>query len=179
MGKPKLRDTLRLPLALVALSLFLVPSTFAQDTTTAKPDPKKEEAAALVACAKAVLAGFRPIAPTRDVRFEGKVSEANAVCRGGEKTLQFRLTPWVDWQQYWGTGDMSSLPSGFLSTKGPEFRGVTGALTDLEFQRIELIKFNLFDNSGTYQDYIAGRNGVGGPALKVWPQMRLPASDPN
>jgi len=179
MGKPKLRDTLRLPLALVALSLFFVPSTFAQDTTTAKPDPKKEEAAALVACAKAVLAGFRPIAPTRDVRFEGKVSEANAVCRGGEKTLQFRLTPWVDWQQYWGTGDMSSLPSGFLSTKGPEFRGVTGALTDLEFQRIELIKFNLFDNSGTYQDYIAGRNGVGGPALKVWPQMRLPASDPN
>ena len=60
MGKPKLRDTLRLPLALVALSLFLVPSTFAQDTTTAKPDPKKEEAAALVACAAA------PVALARD-----------------------------------------------------------------------------------------------------------------
>ena len=178
MGKPKLRYALHLPLALAALSLFLLPSTFAQDATAAKPDPKKEEAAALLACAKAVLAGFRPIAPTRDVRFEGKVSEANAVCRGGQQTLQFRLTPWVDWQQYWGTGDMSSLPSGFLSTKGPEFRGVTGALTDLEFERVELIKFNLFDNTGTYKDFIEGRDGTNGPAVKVWPQLRLPAQSP-
>jgi Animal haem peroxidase len=144
-----------------------------------KVDPKKEEADALLACAKAVLSGIRPIAPTANVRFEGKVSEANALCRGGYQSEQFRLTPWVDWGKYWGTGDMSSLPSGFLNTKGPDFRGVNGALIDLEYQRVELIKFNLFDNAGTYQNFIAGRDGVNGPALKTWPQMRLPQTDPN
>ncbi len=142
-------------------------------------NPKKEEAEALQACAQAVLSGFRKVADTRDVRFEGKVSEANALCRGGQKTLQFRLTPWVDWSQYWGTGDMSSLPSGFISTKGPAFRGVTGALLDLEYERIELIKFNLFDNNGTYQTYVTGRAGVGGQAIKTWPEMRLSKDNPN
>ncbi|MGH9653627.1 MAG: peroxidase family protein, partial [Bryobacteraceae bacterium] len=46
-------------------------------------------------------------------------------------------------------------------------------------QRVELIKFNLFDNAGTYKDYINGRDGVGGPALKTWPEMRLKPGDPN
>ena len=62
-----------------------------------------------------------------------------------------------------------------LSSNG---RGIDGALLDLEYQRIELIKFNLFDTSGTYEDYVRGRDGVGGPALKVWPQMRLPKGHP-
>ena len=70
------------------------------------------------------------------------------------------------------------LPVDFLSVKGPQFRGVTGALTDLEYQRIGLIKFNLFDNSGTYQSYVNGRGGVGGAALKTWPEMRLPSGNP-
>src|SRR5271155_1817305 len=164
-------------LATLPASMWSTAPANAQQTT--KIDPKQDEANALKACVQAVLAGFRPIAATRDVRFEGKVSEANALCRGGEKTLQFRLTPWVDWQQYWGTGDMSSLPTGFLNRSGPDFRGVSGALLDLEFQRVELIKFNLFDNSGTYEKYVTGSNGVGGPALKVWPEMRLSKSDPN
>src|ERR1700761_1953356 len=159
------------------IALMALPAVAANTPT--KPDPKKEEADALVACAKAVLAGIRPIAATRDVRFEGKVSQANALCRGGYKSEQFRLTPWVDWGSYWGTGDMSSLPSGFLTNKGPEFRGVTGALIDLEFERVELIKFNLFDNAGTYQDFIKGSGSTNGPALKTWASMRLPASDPN
>jgi hypothetical protein len=165
-----------------ALAALYLPISFAipaPDTPPAKVDPRQEEAAALNACVQTVLAGFRPIAKTRDVRFEGKVSAANALCRGGYQSQQFRLTPWVDWQTYWGTGDMSSLPTGFLSNKGPAFRGVTGALLDLEFQRVELIKFNLFDNAGTYQTYVSGSNGVGGPAIKVWPEMRLPKSDPN
>ena len=166
-------------LALTSLPPCFAYTTPPADTPPAKVDPIKDEADALKACVQAVLSGIRPIATTRDVRFEGKVSEANALCRGGQQTVQFRLTPWVDWQKYWGTGDMSSLPSGFLSTKGPEFRGVNGALIDLEFQRVELIKFNLFDNAGTYQQFISGRDGVGGPALKVWPEMRLPKTDPN
>jgi hypothetical protein len=89
------------------------------------------------------------------------------------------MSPWVDWSNYWGAGDSSSLPVGFLSIKGPQLRGVAGALLDLEYQRIELIKFNLFDNSGTYQAYVAGRGGVGGPAIKTWPELRLPNSNPD
>src|SRR6516164_7030166 len=73
-------------------------------------DPKKEEAEALKACAQAVLSGFRKIADTRDQRFQGKVSEANALCRGGYRALQFRNTPWADWSNYWGTGDSTSIP---------------------------------------------------------------------
>ena len=40
--------------------------------------------------------------------------------------------------------------------------GLRGALADLEYQRIELIRFNLFDNSGTYRQFVEGRDGVGG-----------------
>ncbi len=160
------------------LALLGVSVVFAGDT-----NPKKEEAEAIQACAQSVLNGFRKIADTRDQRFQGKVSEANALCRGGNQTQQFRLTPWVDWTNYWGTGDMGSLPTGFISSKIPAFRGVSGALLDLEFQRVELIKFNLFDNHGTYHDYVTGRKMsgggiVGGPALKTWPEMRLPKDHP-
>src|SRR5580658_10066881 len=142
------------------------------------PDPKLEEARELKACAQMVLNGLRKIPDDRSQRFLGKVTEAEALCRG-ERDLQFRLTPWVDWSQYWGTGDLSSLPKGYISTKGPAFRGVTGALLDLEYERVELIKFNLFDNNGTWRSYITGRGGTDGPALKTWPEMRLPKENAN
>lgn len=138
--------------AAIALPAFRSP---AGDTPkgNATSSPKQEELDALKACASAVAAGLRPIASDRAVRFQGKVSEANALCRGGQKAEQFRNTPWVDWANYWGTGDLASLPKGFVSARGPAFRGVTGALLDLEFQRVELIKFNLFDNNGTYEQF--------------------------
>jgi hypothetical protein len=145
----------------------------------ASKDPKKQEAEELKACAQLALSGFRKIAETRDQRFEGKVTEAADICRGGEKTLQFRMTPWVDWSQYWGTGDMSSLPTGYISKNGPKLRGVTGALLDLEYQRMELIKFNLFDNNGTYQTYVTGRADTAGATIKTWPEMRLAKANPN
>jgi hypothetical protein len=141
--------------------------------------PKQEEAAELKACTQSAAGGFLKIADTRDQRFQGKVTQPTARCRGGMKAVQFRMTPWVDWSNYWGTGDTSSLPVGFLSTDLPRVRGVAGALLDLEYERVELIKFNLFDNSGTYQAYVIGRGGVGGPVLKTWPEMRLPATNPN
>jgi len=143
------------------------------------PSPKKQEAAEVNACAKMAFKGLRPIADTRAQRFQGKVGENTAMCRGGLNAVQFRMTPWVDFANYWGTGDLSSLPKGYLSTSAPQFRGVSGALLDLEYQRIELIKFNLFDNNGTYQDYLSGRNGLVGAALKTWPQLRLPQGNPN
>src|SRR5690242_5714606 len=105
----------------------------------------------LKACAQMVLSGFRRIADTRDQRFNGKVQDATALCRGGQRAVQFRMTPWVDWSQYWGAGDSTSLPKGLLS-RAATLQGVSGALLDLEYQRIELIKFNLFDNNGTWKN---------------------------
>jgi hypothetical protein len=131
------------------------------------------------ACARLAAGGLRPIAQERAQRFLGKVQEDTARCRGGERAVAARSLPWVDWQQYWAAGDAStrasSLGRGHLGANG---RGIDGALLDLEYQRIELIKFNLFDNSGTYPDYVRGRDGVGGAALRVWPQMRVPRDHP-
>ena len=160
--------------AVILVVALLVQSCFAANDTG-----KKTEAESLKACAQMVLNGFRKIANTREERFEGKVEEATALCRGGQQALQFRNTPWVDWSQYWGTAGVGSLPAGLITKNGPATRGVAGALLDLEYQRIELIKFNLFDDNKTYEAYVQGRDGVGGPALKAWPEMRLPAGHPN
>jgi hypothetical protein len=174
-----------LSVLLFGILLFPLPSisqtrdkASAVSSANQEPNPKKEEAAELRACAQMVLGGFLQVSNMRDQRFEGKVTEPTARCRGGQYAVQFRTTPWVDWPRYWGAGDSSSLPTGFLSVKGAQLRGVAGALLDLEYQRVELIKFNLFDNSGTYQTYISGSGGVTGPAVKTWPDMRLPKDNP-
>jgi len=136
----------------------------------------------LKSCAELVNSGFRPVAKERTERFLGKVQEATAECRGGQKALAFRNTPYVDWANYWATGDASTMYPGTTeigSHLRPNGRGIDGALLDLEYQRMEMIKFNLFDNSGTYQEYLEGRGGVAGPALKVWDAMRLPKDNPN
>jgi hypothetical protein len=159
---------------------FLQPFAVAQAPAAEKLTPKQEEAKALLACAASVNDDLKRIKIPEDraLRFQGKVQEATAMCRGGLQAAQFRNTPWVDWGNYWGTGDMSSLPKGFLNQKLPSQRGVFGALVDLEEQRVALIRFNLFDNAGTYQQYVQGANGVAGPALKVWPEMKLPPANP-
>src|SRR5260370_20629467 len=131
------------------------------------------------ACEQMVLKGLRPIANLRDERFQGKVEEATAACRGELKAIWSMNTAWVDWANYWGAGDATSKAPKSVGLLGPDARGVDGALLDLEYQRIELIKFNLFDNNGTYEQYVDGKDGVGGPALKVWKEMRLPKGHPN
>ncbi|HEY2844148.1 MAG TPA: hypothetical protein VGJ09_10880, partial [Bryobacteraceae bacterium] len=144
------------------------------------PDALKAELASLQACEEMARDGLRPIAGSRDERFLAKVQAATAMCRGGNAAAQFRTSPWVDWANYWGTGDATSKVPDLVKQAGhlgPTERGVDGALLDLEYERIELIKFNLFDNNGTYKDYITGRNGVGGPALKTWKEMRLPLTN--
>ncbi|MFY9854204.1 MAG: peroxidase family protein, partial [Terracidiphilus sp.] len=165
--------------AVCVLNVHLVPA-FGQGSSAGTSD-KQEEAKALLACAQMVVDQLKElkIPDSRGLRFQGKVSEATALCRGGAQALQFRGTPWVDWTNYWGTGDMTSLPTGFVSKKLPANRGVVGALEDLELQRVGLIKFNLFDNAGTYSEFVQGNNGVAGPAIKVWPEMRLQPSNPN
>jgi hypothetical protein len=128
----------------------------------------------LQGCIDNLAEGPLPIASARDQRFQGKVRESTARCRGGEVALKFLNAPWVDWANYYGTRDGSSLD---LRTRN--FRGVGGALLDLEYARVELIKFNLFDNAGTYEQYVTGRSGIEGPALKIWSEMRLPPGHAN
>jgi hypothetical protein len=138
------------------------------------------------ACIEVAKEGFRKVADERTGRFEGKVQENTALCRGGDVAVERRALPWVDWANYWGTGDASSRRDDLITKAerkvgiehlDPNGRGVDGALLDLEYQRIELVKFNLFDNSGTYPDYVLGRDGAAGPALKLWDAMRLAATD--
>jgi hypothetical protein len=132
-------------------------------------------------CVTYVKRGFRPVAQDRAHRFLGKVRKETAGCRGGQKAVQARDEPWLDWQNYYAAGGPDSRhPTnkgmGHLSPNG---LGVDGALLDLEYQRIELVKFNLLDNNGTYQDYTLGRGKTDGPAIKTWPELRLPADHPS
>ncbi len=176
-----MRPLCLMPLILAAACLLTSQSVPAPgQASPSTTSDKAEEARALLACGQMVADQFSAlkIPDARGLRFEGKVSQATALCRGGDQALQFRATPWVDWTNYWGTGDMTSLPTGFISSKLPAQRGVIGALLDLEFQRVELIKFNLFENSGTFPAYVQGQIGVSGSALKVWPQMRLQPANP-
>jgi len=66
----------------------------------------------IFACAKVTWIGFRKVADERAERFQGKVQEDTARCRGSEKAVALRGNPWIDWQNYWATGDSA--------TKGPE-----------------------------------------------------------
>jgi hypothetical protein len=141
--------------------------------------PTEEDDAAIAsACADIMKLGMRKVADQPTERFLGKVEEARARCRGGDRAVAYQDTPWVDWANYWGTGDASSKsdrfgPGSHIFNRAQ--RGVDGALLDLEYQRMELIKFNLFDNSGTYQEYL----GADGQTRKMWPEMRLPKGHPS
>ncbi|GAB1263908.1 peroxidase family protein [Aurantivibrio infirmus] len=136
------------------------------------------------ACIDMAKDGLRPIAEDRSDRFLGKVAEETARCRGGEKAVAQRDTPWVDWSNNWAAGDASTKKEGAEAiTKigehlKPNGRGIDGSLMDLEYQRIELIKFNLFDNY-TYETYIKGIGGTPGSSVKVWDEMRLDSDHPN
>jgi hypothetical protein len=113
-----------------------------------------------VDCARLVDRGFLPVAEERDHRFLAKVKADTASCRGGAKAVALRGSPWVDWQNYYGAGDGRSRS--MLDVQNTI--GVLGALTDLEYQRIELIRFNLWDNNQTFSQYVLGRDGAPGAA---------------
>ncbi|HKO31885.1 MAG TPA: peroxidase family protein [Nitrospiraceae bacterium] len=125
----------------------------------------------------------RTVAKTREQRFLGKVPDTTARCLGGKHAESLREEPWFDWPNYWAAGDATSrAPARFLDDAkviGPNAHGINGVLYELELQRIELIKFNLFDNNKTYEAYVTGRDGEAGPVLRTWPEMRLPRSHPD
>ena len=137
----------------------------------------------LKACADVIKDGPRKVATDRAERFLGKVQQDTAECRGGDKAVSYRSTPWVDWSNYWASGDNASKKSGSEARTAigehlkPNGRGIDGSLMDLEYQRMELVKFNLFDNY-TYESYIKGLGGDPGSTLKRWPEMRLDATHP-
>ena len=37
-----------------------------------------------------------------------------------------------------------------------------------------MLKFNLFDNHGTYEEYFRGQSSASGKLANTWPQLRLP-----
>ncbi len=133
------------------------------------------EGTSVADCVSVAHEGFRPIGD-RLKRFLGKVQENTAGCRGGDNAQKYRATPWLDWTNYWGTADANS--KGLPWTTQTQ-RGVLGALTDVEYQRIELIKFNILDNSNTFEAFTNGKAGIPGPSLKAWPEMRLARDNPN
>jgi hypothetical protein len=135
-------------------------------------------------CAEMLLQrDIQKVAKTRVERFSGKVPETTARCLGGKKAENLREGPWQDWPNYWAAGDVTSLAPAWLLANakviGPNAHGINGALYELELQRIELIKFNLFDNNKTYEAYVTGRGGEAGPVLNTWREMRLPQSHPD
>lgn len=158
--------------AVLAVGVYLVAVWFGLRPT------QEDDTAIANYCADAAASGLRSLAVDRSARFLGKVSEGQAGCRGGANAVTSRMTPWVDWANYWGTGDIASRSERFSGSShlfNRAERGVDGALLDLEYQRMELIKFNLFDNL-TYQHYASDASG---PVRKVWSEMRLPADHPN
>src|SRR6266508_4126901 len=135
----------------------------------------EEEIAVIKACAD--IAELRPIAAERTGRFLGKVDEGRARCWGGEAAVAQLGTPWVDWSNYWAAADARSRSNRYdsgLHITDRNQRGIDGALLNLEYQRMELIKFNLFDNQ-TFEQYVTGA----GATLKTWKEMRLAAEHPN
>jgi hypothetical protein len=171
----------------VAIALGTLAST-AGIATRARAEDDLAVLAACIADVKAgiadVKAGLPMIALVRTGRFQGKGTEAQVRCHGGAAAVAQMGTPWVDWSNYWAAGDVRSK-SHQRDTGIPILdrnqRGINGALIDLEHQRMELIKFNLFDNK-TFEQYLTGKvDGkiLDGRTLKTWREMRLPPDHPD
>jgi hypothetical protein len=158
----------------IAVALAIGTLIAAAPVNRATPD---DDVAIFSACARVVADGLPLIARDRVDRFQGKVDQAHARCRGGDKATAEMTTPWVDWSKYWSTGDAQSKSDrsdagSFIADRNK--RGVNGALLDLEYQRMELIRFNLFDNK-TFQIYLIGNGRMTeGSTLRIWKEMQLP-----
>ncbi|MBZ5724858.1 MAG: hypothetical protein LAP87_07655 [Acidobacteriia bacterium] len=98
--------------------LLLTAALFLAACSRTPPEAAKAELASLKGCDELLRSGFRPIATSRNRRFNGKVQPFTALCRGGDGALQFRATPWVDWGNYWGAGDARSRAPEFVKQAG-------------------------------------------------------------
>ena len=161
---------------LVMFSLLAASAALALESCT--PEDANSPTAA-GACLAMFGQGIPRAAAERAERYLAKVPEAAALCRGGPQAVKGMNVPWLDWANYFGASDASRGVAVDAPKFSPPSQGVQGALLDLELERVDLVKFNLFDNNGTYRNYILGRNGVAGPALKSWDSLRLPKEHPN
>ncbi|MDX2416046.1 MAG: peroxidase family protein [Xanthomonadales bacterium] len=163
---------------LIFLSLLFLITVFIGSCK--KEEDKSEYRRSSAACVSMASEGLLDVTEDRAKRFHGKVQQNTALCRGGDHAVKYRDVPWLDWANYWGAGDASSKGPDKTGAKhlSPTGRGIDGALLDLEYQRIELIKFNLFDNY-TFKGYVKGIEGRPGSVIKVWDEMRLPGDHPN
>src|SRR5712692_6867377 len=96
----------------------------------------EQQSAIVKACAEVILRGLPLIANERFDRFQGKVDEVHARCRGGATAVVRLHTPWVDWTNYWATGDTTSKsdrPDTGSHIFDRNKRGIDGALIDLEY----------------------------------------------
>ena len=92
--------------------------------------------------------------PTVNAASSARCSRRPQSAAAGRKRWPGSASPGWNWSNYRGAGDAGSKFPGILWSGGlgsPTSRGVHGALMDLEYERMELIKFNLFDNCGTYR----------------------------
>ena len=135
----------------------------------------------LGSCFAYAVGGFRNVSTERQVAFSArsrKTQRAAAAAKPRSPGAKRRgSTGRVTGQ----AADAASRRTGWLSKLGflsPNRRGINGALLDLEYQRIELLKFNLFDNSGTYENYLRSRESHADKLIKIWPQFRLPQNNP-
>lgn len=139
----------------------------------------RDELSSLTSCYRSYT-DKRKIASKPTERFRGKVIPLTGRCRGLPESSVEEASPWVDWAGYWGTSDSASRSSFWfepVERLSRNQRGIDGALIDLEYQRIELLKFNLFDNY-TFPEYLTGRGSTPGRSLKEWQAMRLPPEHP-
>ena len=123
----------------------------------------------LESCVEVAERGLRPVAEDRSQRFLGKVREDTARCRGGERAVEARKLPWVDWQNYWATGDASSR-SGSLTTHlsrqrpGRRRRAARPRVPAHGADQVQPVRQQRHVSRTT----CAGATASGGPALKVW-----------
>src|SRR5215470_13345204 len=89
-------------------SLAITLATASTLATAADPARTQDELAIIAACVKTLAGGLPLVAQERTERFQGKVDEARALCRGGETAARQINTPWVDWENYWATGGAGS-----------------------------------------------------------------------
>ena len=141
---------------------------------------RTEYARSMVSCPRMVFDDYLSVSTRREHRFLGKVREDRALSVVAIKPLITATPPGrigqITGAQGTPTPWAPTRPTGRILS--PTERGITGALMDLEFQRIGLIKYNLFDNY-TYKGFLEGEGKFQGRAIKVWDEMRLPADHPN
>ena len=171
-----MRRKARCILGSVALALSAWAGAVVADTLQQRLEADKD-------CIKVGLKGFRPIAEDRSSDFSVRWQRKQAIAGVAKKhSSTGRRLGWIG--KLTGLRAMRPPRTGRDAVTGvgqhlqANGRGVDGALIDLEYQRVELIKFNLFDNQ-TYEDYVKGRDGFDGRALKIWVEMRLPSDHPN